>query len=96
MLRRFAQGRTSFAAVQSERSRPQVELRQGGARRLAAAGRMVAAVLRLIAAAIAGGVFVVLLPICGIASVAEGIARSCWRSACDALPRTRRDIPSHH
>ena len=96
MLRRFARGRTSFAAVEVERRIERVALREGGVRRVAAVGRMVVLTLRLIAAALAGAVFVVLLPICGIASIAEGIARSCWRSACDVLPHARRGVRSQH
>jgi hypothetical protein len=50
--------------------------------------------LAALAAAAAGLVFVVLLPICGIASLAEGCARACWRAALRAVPTRRRGVMS--
>ena len=88
MLRRIAQGRTSFAAVEIEQEIEEVDLRRGGARLLAALARIALAPLAAIAAGIAGAVFLVLLPICGIATIAEGVARACWDSASTpVLPR---------
>lgn len=57
---------------------------------LARAARIALAPFAALAAAAAGLVFVVLLPICGIASLAEGFARACWREVLRALPRRRR------
>ncbi len=97
MLRPFARARTSFAAVQIARELdPLGDLRQRGARRLALIARAVLAPIAGLVAAIAGAVFVVLLPICGIASIAEGIARSCWRSTCDMVSQASRDTASHY
>jgi hypothetical protein len=96
MLRRIAQARTSIAAEQIERSLEESELRRDGVRRLAALGRIVALVPTLLAATIAGSVFLVLLPICGIASGAEGIARWCWRLVCDSVPGLCRGVSPHH
>lgn len=95
MLRRIEQTRTSFAAVSIADRIEQVELRREAARRFAAIGRIAVAPLAVLAAALAGAVFVVLLPVCGIASIAEGIARSCWHSACDTVTHARRGVPSH-
>ncbi len=94
MLRRFAQGRTSFAAVDVARSIEQTGLRRDGARPLAAIGRIVGAPFVLLGAALAGAVFVLLLPICGIASIAEGIARLCWRSFRESFAVLRRGVLS--
>jgi len=52
--------------------------------RIARAARIILAPWAALAAAVAGAVFVVLLPICGIASLAEGFSRACWRAARDA------------
>lgn len=92
MLRRIAQGRTSFAAVEIERDIEDTDVRRGGARFLIVLARLAVAPLAAIVAAIAGAVFLVLLPICGIATLAEGVARSCWESA--SLPTLRRHAAS--
>ena len=57
--------------------------------------RLIVAPFAFLAAAIAGLVFAVLLPICGIATISEGIARTSWRFARGSLthlphPRARR------
>ena len=80
MLRRTVQGRTSFAAVEVEHE-IESDLRHRGARLAAALARLLVAPVAAAAAAIAGAVFVVLLPVCGIATIAETVARSCWDSA---------------
>jgi hypothetical protein len=66
------------------------------ARRIAAASRIAVAPLAAILAALAGLLFVLLLPICGIASIAEGIARTCWSAARDPLARGGRGAMSRH
>jgi hypothetical protein len=92
MLRRIAQGRTSFAAVGIGHEIEEVDVRRGGARLVASLGRILLAPLAALAAALAGAVFLVLLPICGIATIAEGVARSCWDSA--SMPALRRRAAS--
>lgn len=90
MLRRFARGRRSFAP---ERGAPRSE-RRGRGRTVAppAAGtaRILSVPLAALLAAAAGLVFVVLLPICGIATLAEDVARGSWRAARSGL-RPRRE-----
>ena len=66
------------------------EVRQGAALRLAQATRIFLVPCAALAAAIAGAVFVVLLPICGIASLAEGFSGACWRAARDAAIASHR------
>ena len=54
--------------------------------------RLIVAPLAAIAAGLAGLLFALLLPICGIASIAEGIAKTSWRFVRDTLahlPRRR-------
>ncbi len=57
--------------------------------------RLIVAPFALLAAALAGIVFAVLLPICGIATICEGIAGTAWAFVREALarrphPRARR------
>jgi hypothetical protein len=54
-------------------------MRQSAAPFLTTILRLIVAPFALAAAALAGIVFVVLLPICGIATVSEGIAKASWR-----------------
>jgi hypothetical protein len=41
--------------------------------------RLIVAPFAVVAAAVAGLLFAVLLPICGIATICEGIAKTSWR-----------------
>jgi hypothetical protein len=70
-------------------------LRHPAARGFVATARLVAAPLVAIAAALAGVVFVVLLPICGIASLAEGFAKAAWDATRALLPHVSRGAMSH-
>lgn len=79
MLRQDAQGRTTFAGTPGRPGVAGAPLRHRAARHGAALLRILVAPLVAVVAAAAGVVFVVLLPVCGIASIAEGIARSAWR-----------------
>ncbi len=60
-----------------------------------ALARLALAPFAALAGALAGMVFVVLLPICGIASIAEAIAKACARFLRDAWQRgaTRGALP---
>lgn len=72
----------THAAFASDSPRPRravVPQRPGRARRTAALARLLIAPLAVVAAALAGVIFVVLLPVCGIATIAEGLARASWR-----------------
>ncbi len=66
----------------------------GGVRRIAASPRrwwrVALAPLLLLAAALAGLLFVILLPICGLASIAQGAASAAWDLAREAAPRLPR------
>ncbi len=53
-------------------------LRRKIARPAGTLARLLAAPFVAAAAALSGLLFVILLPICGIASIAEGIARASW------------------
>lgn len=49
--------------------------------------RLIVAPFALAAAAAGGLVFAVLLPICGISTICEAIAKASWRFARDAVAR---------
>ena len=78
------------AAVASGEARGDEDLRRKGARPLATLGRLLLAPFVAAAAALSGILFVVLLPVCGIASIAEGIARASWRWVRRAVARRER------
>ena len=88
MLRQNAYPRASLA-VASMPTDPERPLRQSAARGWRMIGRLVLAPFALAAAAAAGLVFVILLPVCGIASVAEATAKSSWALVRDAFRRPR-------
>jgi hypothetical protein len=81
VLRRFARSRRTFAPDATAAGRDERDRRSVAAHGAAAAGRLLAVPLAALLAAAAGAVFVVLLPICGIATLAEGVARRSWRRA---------------
>jgi hypothetical protein len=58
---------------------PAESLRHPVARKGRVALRVLAAPAAVAAVAVAGALFLILLPICGIASIAEGVARDAWR-----------------
>jgi hypothetical protein len=70
--------------------------RHPATRQVVAALGFLAAPLVALAAALAAAVFVVLLPICGIASLAEGFARAAWDAARALVLTRRRGAMSHH
>lgn len=78
MIRQEAR-RASFTASESRSGLAEGPLRQKGARLPATLLRLLLAPLVALVAALSGALFVLLLPICGIASIAEGIARASWR-----------------
>ena len=95
MLRRSAQGR---APLDSGAALPDAAAgapRPRRARQSVALARLVLAPFAAIGAALAGAIFLVLLPICGIASIAEALARICWNGARDGVPPRRRGATSH-
>jgi hypothetical protein len=70
--------------------------RPAAARAFARAVRIALAPFAALAAAVAGLVFLVLLPICGIATLAEGFARACWSAVRCALSPQGRGMMSQH
>lgn len=65
------------------------DMRSPVAGRIAATLRLAALPFVALFAAAAGLVFLVLLPVCGIASIAEGMARCCWAFVCGVRRRPR-------
>ncbi len=69
---------SAFVPAPAALRRPAGEARRSTARRLPPAARAVMLPLVALAAAATGLVFLVLLPICGIASIAEAMSRRAW------------------
>ncbi len=85
MPRPDADARTTFAGGSTSPAGRPAPVRQSAARMVTAALRLIVAPLALAAAAISGLLFAVLLPICGVATISEAIARAGWRFARDAF-----------
>ena len=79
------QPRTTFAAPPAPEPGGAVRVRPFAAARWSAAGRVLLAPFALAFAALAGVVFVILLPICGIATIAEAVAKGGWAFVHGAL-----------
>ncbi len=79
MVRREGEARTAFAEGDGPAAGSSPPMRQSAASFVARALRLFVAPFALAAAALAGVVFAVLLPICGIATISEGIAKASWR-----------------
>ncbi len=90
MLRQHAHARMTFAEARAPEPRRPAPVRQSAARRSGAVLRLIVAPLALAAAALAGILFAVLLPICGIATISEGIAKGAWRIVRDAFEHVPR------
>jgi hypothetical protein len=87
-------GRTTFAAGEDSTGESP-RARHPVARACVVTGRLALGLAAALAAALAGLVFVVLLPICGIASLAEGFGKACWQAARASLSPHRRGAMSH-
>jgi hypothetical protein len=57
--------------------------------------RLLVAPLAALVAAVAGLLYVLLLPICGIASMAGAAAQASWRLVREALATARTRAPRH-
>jgi hypothetical protein len=79
MLRPDDQGRTTFAGDARSAPGGSASVRQSAAHSATVALRLIAAPFFGVAAALAGLLFAALLPICGIATISEGIAKAAWR-----------------
>lgn len=75
----------SPAAVAALAGLEQGSFRHPAARALAIAVRLVAALGAALAAAAGGIVYLLLLPICGLATIAEAFAKASWRVARGAV-----------
>jgi hypothetical protein len=89
MVRQNAYARASLAAASIPTDPERNQLRQSVARVGRVIGRVLLAPFALVTGAVAGLVFVILLPVCGIASVAEATARSSWALVRDTFRRPR-------
>ncbi len=90
MLRRRVDARMTFAEAPAPHAGTSAPVRQSAARSVTWPLRLIVAPFALVAAAIAGILFAVLLPICGIATISEGIATGAWRIVRDAFEHVPR------
>ena len=91
MVRQLTAARTSFADSPRQVHRPESN-RRGATSFRGILLRLVVAPFAAIAFLAAGALFVILLPVCGIASIAQGLAAGCWRFLCTTTrfgPRPR-------
>lgn len=78
MLRQNAYPRASLAAASIPIDGNGGEVRLCVARTIRLVARLAVVPFAAATAAVAGGLFVILLPICGIASLAEAAAKASW------------------
>ncbi len=93
MLRQHVHARMTFAEAPGPHAGTPAPVRQSAARSVTWFLRLIVAPFALLAAAIAGILFAVLLPICGIATISEGIAKGAWRFVRGAFERAPRASP---
>jgi hypothetical protein len=77
-MSRSDQSRTTFAAPPTSGPGGAVRVRPFAAPRWSAVGRVILAPFALVLAALGGVLFAILLPICGIATIAEAVAKGSW------------------
>ncbi len=85
MPRRPTPPRTPFADRPRGAGGAEGPVRRSATARAASVVRLAAAPFAALAAALGGLVFVVLLPICGIASIAEAVAKVSWAFVRDTF-----------
>jgi len=85
MLRDDIHPRPTFAGLPAPDGHTAAPARRSAAPRRALLLRLLLVPFAAVAAAVAGLVFAVLLPICGIATIAEGIARASLHAVRDAF-----------
>ena len=78
MVRQSATERISFAASSHRVHGPQTT-RHNAARLLATGVRLLVAPIVAVGVLVAGALYVILLPICGLASIAQALAVGGWR-----------------
>jgi hypothetical protein len=89
MARQDVHPRSPFASRWAGAGRGSPAMRPRAARPWSATARILVAPLAAVLAAVAGLVYVLLLPICGIASIASAVAKACWAALGEALPGAR-------
>ncbi len=92
MVRRIVRPRMTFAAPPLVEGGAARDVRRFAARSLPFVGRVLLAPAVLVCAALAGMVFVILLPVCGIATIAEAMAKRGWAFVRGALSHSARDV----
>lgn len=89
MVRQFVSPRMTFAAPPALGDGGAPRVRRFVTARCPALARMLLAPLVLAVAAIAGVLFLILLPVCGIATIAEAVTKDGWAFVRGALTRSR-------
>jgi endonuclease/exonuclease/phosphatase (EEP) superfamily protein YafD len=92
MVRHAVQSRTTFAAPPPVEGGGPRDVRQGAARSWPVAVRVLLAPAVLACAGLAGAVFAILLPLCGIATIAEAVAKLGWKFVRGALSHPKREV----
>ncbi len=87
MVRQFVSPRTTFAAPPAPEGGGALRMRRFVTARWPALARVLLAPLVLAVAALAGVLFLILLPVCGIATIAEALAKGGWAFVRGALTR---------
>jgi hypothetical protein len=93
MLRQDAHLRTTFAGARDPSAGSPGSVRQRAASAVKTGLRLIVAPFALAAAAAAGLLFALLLPICGIATISEGIAKASWRFVRAAFAQVPHSPP---
>jgi hypothetical protein len=93
MVRQDAHLRTTFAGAREPSASLVRSMRQSTASILTRGLRLIVAPFALVAAAAGGLLFALLLPICGIATISEAIAKASWRFARAAFARVPGSAP---
>jgi hypothetical protein len=95
MPRQGVHSRTTLTGLPAPEGRSAAPVRRSAARPGAALARLLLAPFAAVVAAAAGLLFAVLLPICGIATIAEAVAKASWRLVRDALAPPASHRPAH-
>ncbi len=93
MTRRDARARMTLADAPAPAANSPAPVRQSAASFTSAVLRLIVAPFALAAAALAGLLFAVLLPLCGIATISEGVAKAAWRFVREAFARVPHRPP---
>jgi hypothetical protein len=89
MPRQDVHPRTPFASPPPRASDGAPAVRSHAARRWGRVGRLLVAPFAAALAALAGLAWVLLLPVCGIASIANAVAQASWAAVREAVRGVR-------